>query len=604
MMLMHNLPPGLILIFAAFLVYLLPGRLKNWCAIIFSVLAFWQIVRLSGNAILPFQLLDLELAVLRVDGWSKAFAYIFTLSSFAAFLYGYHEKKSHQLCSGLLYIGSALMVVFAGDLITLYIFWEVMAITSVYLILGRKTKKSYRAAFRYILVHIFGGLVLLAGIVITIQQSGSIAFNAFDPANPHLGTWLILAGFLVNAAAIPFSSWLPDAYPEASIMGGVILSAYTSKTAVYALLRGFPGWEILIIIGSAMAIYGVIYALLENDIRRMLAYAIVGQVGFMVCAVGIGTPLALNGVVVHAFCHIIYKGLLWMSAGAVIYRVGKSKFTELGGLYRSMPWTTVFGCIGALAIAAPLTSGFISKNMILAEAASNNLFWPWFILKAASVGAFISIGLKFPYFVFFGKSKVEGLPQPHREAPKAMLFAMSFMAFFCIYLGIFPGTLYNILPGAELVKSVMPYTFWDIYIYHFSSLVFHVQLLSFATLAFFLILPFFKQTNTITLDIDWFYRRGGVVAYLLFDQGLNGVNNLSNRIVVESGMKSLAKFFRDGPARILLFFVQPLWSLTGVDREGSRAMEIKFINRFRNCFFSIGNTAVSTLALILLLLLV
>lgn len=601
---MHNLPPGLILIFAAFLVYLLPGRLKNWCAIIFSVLAFWQVVRISGTALLPFQLLDLELAVLRVDGWSKAFAYIFVLSSIAAFIYGYYERKSSQLCSGLLYIGSALMVVFAGDLITLYIFWEVMAITSVYLILGSKTKKSYRAAFRYILVHIFGGLVLLAGIVITIHQSGSIAFNAFDPANPHLGFWLIMIGFLVNAAAIPFSSWLPDAYPEASIMGGVILSVYTSKTAVYALLRGFPGWEILIIIGSLMAVYGVIYALLENDIRRMLAYAIVGQVGFMVCAVGIGTPLALNGVVVHAFCHILYKALLWMSAGAVLYRVGKSKCTELGGLYKTMPWTTVFGCIGALAIALPFTSGFISKNMIIAELAGNNLLWPWLTLKMAMVGAFISIGLKFPYFVFFARSKDDGLNTTCGEAPKTMLAAMSFMAFPCIYIGINPEILYNILPEAELVKSVMPYTFRDIYIYGFSNLVFHIQLLAFATLAFFLVLPLFKQTNTITLDVDWFYRRGGDVAYLLLDKGLNGVNNLSNRIVIENGIKFLAIFFRDGPARLLLLFVKPFWSLTGVDSSDLRAMEIKLVNTFRNCFFSIGSTAVFTLALILIFLLI
>lgn len=597
---MSNLSPGLLLIIGAFLVPLLRGRLKNWYVIMLPVLAFWQISQLDDSASMTLRFIDFELDVLRVDKWSKAFGYIFTLSAFAAFIYGYYEKKSTQLVSGLFYIGSSLMVVFAGDLITLYIFWEAMAVTSVYLVLGRKTTQAYQAGFRYILVHVFGGLVLLAGILLTIHHTGSIAFNAFDSSTASLGSWLILAGFLVNAAALPFSSWLPDAYPESTVMGGVILSAYTSKTAVYTLIRGFPGWEILIIIGCAMTIYGIIYALLENDMRRILAFSIINQVGFMVCAVGIGTPLALNGALAHAFCHIIYKALLWMSAGAVLYRTGKSKCTDLGGLYNTMPWTLFFGGIGAMAISAvPLTSGFTSKTMIIAEAASVHMFWAWLVLEIASAGVFLHAGIKFPYFVFFAKDR--GL-RP-REAPKSMLSAMAVLAFLCIYLGLFPERLYNILPDAELVKEAMPYTFHAIYIQHFSHVVTQTQLLVFSGLVFFLFLPMLKRTDTIALDFDWFYRKGAARLYLFLDRGLNGLNAWANRQVAEGLTAKLSGYFRNGPARLCLLVLRPVYELAGVQIDGPNGMEARIIRKFSIAYFSIGSTGIVALVFLLFLFL-
>ncbi len=596
---MFNLPPGLILILGALVVPLLPGRARNWFVILLPALAFWQISQLSESVTMTVQLIDFELDLLRVDKWSKAFGYIFTLSAFAAFLYGYYERNSTQFVSALLYIGASLMVVFAGDIITLYIFWEVMAVTSVYLVLGRKTKKAYQAAFRYVLVHIFGGLVLLAGIIITIHQTGSISFNSFDPAMANTGTWLILIGFLVNAAAVPFSSWLPDAYPESTVMGGVILSAYTSKTAVYTLIRGFPGWEILIVIGCAMTIYGIIYALLENDMRRILAYSIINQVGFMVCAVGIGTPLALNGAVAHAFCHIIYKALLWMSAGAVLYRTGKSKCTDLGGLYNTMPWTLIFGCVGALAISSvPLTSGFTSKTIIIAEAAGNHMFWAWLILEIASAGVFLHAGIKFPYFVFFAKDK--GLRPP--EAPKSMLAAMAFLSFFCIYLGMFPERLYNILPDTEIVKAAMPYTFYEIYIHHFSHVVTQTQLLIFSGLVFFLFLPMLKRTDTIALDFDWFYRRGGSLIYMNLDSWLNGLNSWVNKTVAQGWTGGLSRYFQDGPARLCIAVLKPVWELSNGRIKGPGGLEERFIEKFRISYFSVGSSGVFVLFFLLLLL--
>ncbi len=598
MTMMHNLPPGLILIIGALFVPVLSGRLKSLFILLLPAVSFWQVSQLSETATLTLPFLDWQLDLLRVDKWSKAFGYIFTLNAFAAFLYGFYEKNNTQFVAALLYIGSAIMVVFAADLITLYIFWEAMAITSVYLVLARKTQKAYQAAFRYVLVHIFGGLVLLAGIILYVSQTGSIAFNGFDPNNATVATWLILAGFLVNAASLPFSSWLPDAYPESTVLGGVILSAYTSKTAVYTLIRGFPGWEILIVLGCIMTVYGIIYALLENDMRRILAYSIINQVGFMVCAVGIGTTLALNGAVAHAFCHIIYKALLWMSAGAVLHQTGKSKCTDLGGLYNTMPLTLIFGGIGALAISAvPLTSGFTSKTIILAAAANQHLFWPWLILEIASAGVFLHAGIKFPYFVFFAKDK--GMRPP--EAPKPMLLGMGLLSFLCIYLGMFPEKLYSILPNTELVKETMPFTFYAIYIENFAKVVTQSQMLIFSGLVFFLFLPMLKRTDTIAIDIDWFYRKGTALVYNVLDSWLNAFNGWTNRTVAQGLTKRLADFFADGPARICMSVIKPTWEMSGFSEDGVKRAEGRFLKLFRSGNFTIGSTALFAILILLLL---
>lgn len=595
-----DLPPGLILLLGAALVPIFSRPFRNWFVVLLPVLAFYAISQLEMGNSLEFTVFGLDLTLLRVDKWSKAFGYIFTLSAAAAFLYGNHIEKRLEFVSGLLYVGSALMVVFAGDLITLYVFWELMAVTSVFLVLARQTKKAYGAALRYVLVHIFGGLVLLAGIILQIHQTGSAAFTAFPSTAPTLAAWLILAGFLVNAASIPVSSWLPDAYPESTVMGGVLLSAYTSKTAVYTLIRGFPGWEILILLGCAMTVYGIIYALLENDMRRILAYSIINQVGFMVAAVGIGTPLALNGAVAHAFCHIIYKALLWMSAGAVLYRTGRSKCTDLGGLYNTMPLTLIFGGIGALAISAvPLTSGFTSKTIIIAAAANQHLFWAWLILEIASAGVFLHAGIKFPYFVFFAKDK--GLRPP--EAPKAMLASMGLLAFLCIYLGMFPERLYNILPNAELVKSSMPVSFHAIYVEHFGHVVSQFQMLIFSGLVFFLFLPMLKRTDTIALDFDWFYRKGTASISYVLDFWLNAINRHADRIIAKGFTRTVAEFFSDGTGRISLVILEPVWQLSGSKESERQRLTTRLLNRFRTANFSIGNTALFAAVMLLIFIL-
>ncbi len=522
------LHPSFLFLLGAVLVALLPSRIRMAAAVVVPLAAFFVIVNLPLGNGLHYQLFGFDLTLLRVDKLSKAFGYVFTINAFAAGIFALHLKTRVEPVAALIYIGASIGAVFAGDLISLYLFWEVMAIASTFLILARGTERSYQSAFRYVMIHLLGGLLLLAGILLQIKATGSVAFDPF--AIRDLPTYLILIGFLVNAAVPPLSAWLSDAYPEATVTGGVVLTAYTTKTAVYTLIRGYAGWEILMVVGCVMALYGIIYAILENDMRRILAYSIINQVGFMVTGVGIGTAMALNGAVAHAFCHIIYKALLWMSAGAVLQLTGKSKCTDLGGLYKTMPLTLIFGCIGALAISSfPGFSGYTSKPMIIEASVYGNFYWVWLVLELASAGVFLHAGIKFPYFVFFAKDS--GM-RPG-EAPPHMLVAMAFLSFICIFLGVYPQPLYAILP---FEVNFHPYTF--------EHTLNQLQLLMFSALAFFMFLPMLKRTETISIDSDWFYRKGGQLFFTAADKVFNSINAQAEKLVVVQLTARLSEFFK------------------------------------------------------------
>ena len=597
MTLLNSIPPGLILILGAIVLLLLPATARKAGAIGLAALGFFAISQLETGERLSPSFLGFDLTLLRVDATSKAFGYIFTLCAVAAFIFSWHEKRRAENTAALVYIGSALGVVFAGDMITWYVCWELMAIASTFLVLARKTEKSLKAAQRYILVHLAGGLILLTGILLTVHnhKTGSIAFNEFPKG--EIGSWFILFGILINAAAVPFSSWLPDAYPESTVMGGVILSAYTTKTAVYTLIRGFPGWEILIVIGCVMTLYGIIYALLENDMRRILAYSIINQVGFMVCGVGIGTNLAIAGVVAHAFCHIIYKALLWMSAGAVLYRTGKSKCTELGGLYKTMPITMVLGTIGALSISSvPLTSGFVSKTLIVAAAEQQHYLWVWLVLEIASAGVFLHAGIKFPYFVFFNVDR--GL-RP-KEAPKPMLIGMGLLAFLCIYLGCHPTPLYDILPFDPGESK----TFSAIYVDHFANVVTMFQLLAFSALAFFVFLPLLKRTPTISIDFDWFYRKGAKWFFWMADKSLNSLNAAADKYVIKTFLPALTRFALVAPAAITAMVLKPVWRAMDPDEAGLAKRRDELVAKFTTGTFPIAYSAACVLIILSLLVLI
>lgn len=491
------LPPGVILILGGLLLPFLPGTARTVGLLAAPLLALWAVWTVPDGVVMTAGFLDYTLAVVEGDALSRAFGIVFAIAALGAGLFGMRQPSTRELAAGYIYAGGSLGVCFAGDLVTLFIFWEVMAIASAVVVWGGGGGDgTYRAGLRYLYVHLLGGVLLMAGITAHIIETGDIDVTRALPSTA--GTWLMLAGVLVNAGAPPLWAWVADAYPKASWSGAIFLSAFTTKTSVYVLIRMYPGTEILLWIGLAMVLYGVIYALLENDMRKILVYSIVNQVGYMVTAVGIGTEMALNGATAHAFAHILYKALLLMSAGAVMYRTGGlTKCTQLGGIARSMPFTTAMAVIGALSICAfPLTSGFTTKSMIVTAAGQEHLATVWFVLEAASAAAIIYIGLRYVWFVFFGTDS--GLRPT--EAPASMKAAMGIMAGLCIGIGVWPAPLYELLPFAVDYKA---YT--DYHVLH------QLQLLFFGGLVFFLTIPLIRPRDTVTLDFDWFYRRFGLM---------------------------------------------------------------------------------------------
>jgi multicomponent Na+:H+ antiporter subunit D len=484
------LPPASILLAAAMLIGLTRGQLRSAIVLLSPLVTLWVVWQVPDGVSMTVDFIGYQLEPIEGSALRRLFATIFSLMTFAGGLYAFRHASALELAASYAYAASAIGVAFAGDLITLFIFWEAMAIFSTAVVWCGGTPMSGRAGKRYAIMHVFGGVILMVGIVGVTIQTGSIEVQAMRAVD--FASWMILIGLLINAAAPPVSAWLSDAYPEATSTGAVFLSAFTTKTAVLALILLFPGEPLLIGVGIYMIFYGIIYALLENDARRILAYSIVNQVGFMICAIGIGTQLALNGAAAHAFAHIIYKGLLFMSAGVVLYRTGKRKCTDLGGLFRTMPLTCVCGIVGALSISSfPLTSGFTTKTLISAAALSEGLAVIYFLLAAASAGVFLHAGIKFPWFVFFQKDS--GL-RP-KDAPWNMAAAMVIFALLCIVLGVFPKPLYALLPYPVDYEAYSP-----------GKVLFYLQLLLFSGLAFFLLLPSMKRTLTVTLDTDWLWR--------------------------------------------------------------------------------------------------
>lgn len=467
--------------------------------------------------------LGFDLVFGRVDQLTRVFLHVFTIMAIIGCIYGLHVKETGQHIAAFLYVGGSLGVTLCGDYLTLFIFWEMMAFSSVFLVWYRKKRRSIEAGFRYLLVHTTGGLILLAGIFLRYKNIHDLSFVQIASNGATVADYLIMIGFMLNAAVPPIHAWLPDAYPEASVTGAVFMCAFTTKTAVYVLARGFPGFEALAILGAVMTLYGVGYAVVENDARRILAYHIVSQVGYMVCGIGIGTAMAVNGAVAHAYAHIIYKGLLFMGAGAVLEMTGKSKLNELGGLYKRMPWAMIFTVIGGISISGfPLTSGFISKSMIIAAAGESHRTGLMLMMTLAAVGTFLSVGIKLPYFIWFGKdSGVEA-----KDAPWNMNLGMAIAAFLCFFLGVFPDYLYKMLP---FPVHYHPYT-----AYHLAETM---QLLGFTGLGFFIMVKKLKPKPKMNLDLDWFYRKGARVFMWIASRPVLSSNNWINDVYRSVGLR-------------------------------------------------------------------
>jgi multicomponent Na+:H+ antiporter subunit D len=486
--------PGLLLILGAWLLPLLKGRTKRVVMVLLPASALVGCLLLQPGTYGVVRFLGQDLVFGRVDRLSLLFSYVFALLTLVGMIYSLHVDDDAQHVVALTYGGAALGTAFAGDFLSLFLFWELMALSAALLVWLQRKPAAVAAGYRYLLVHVFGGLCLLGGIALYWSQTGSLTFGSMSSFAGSTASTLILIAFLLNAAVPPLGAWLPDAYPEATATGAVFLTAFTTKSAVYALIRGFAGTEILVWWGAAMAVYGVVYAVLENDARRLLAYHIISQVGYMVCGVGIGTELALNGAASHAFAHILYKAVLFMGAGAVLQVTGLRKLSDMGGLYKTMPLTLALYMVGAFAISAvPLFSGFVSKAMVVSSAGESHRAGVFLLLTLASAGTFLHTGLKLPYYMFFGKD--HGL-RAH-EPPANMLVAMGLAAAACIVIGVFPAVLYSQLPFSV---EYAPYT-----VRHVTATL---GLLGFTALGFFLMLEHLDPEPVISLDTDWFYRKG------------------------------------------------------------------------------------------------
>ncbi|MEX2359692.1 MAG: Na(+)/H(+) antiporter subunit D [Gammaproteobacteria bacterium] len=489
-----ELTPGLILVLGGLLLPLVPTRARNAFMLALPLVGFWQLLQLPDGTVQTLEVMGLTLTPLRVDRLSLLFGYIFHLAAFLTALYAFGLKDLREQVAAMVYAGAAIAALFAGDLVTLFIYWELTAVASVFLIWARGTEGAFRAGMRYLIIQVGSGVVLLAGLAVHYLATDSIAFGALGLDTP--GGTLIFIAFGIKCAFPLLHNWLQDAYPEATITGTVFLSAFTTKLAVYALARGYAGTESLIWIGALMTVFPIFYAVIENDLRRVLAYSLNNQLGFMVVGIGVGTELALNGTAAHAFAHILYKALLFMSVGAVLLRAGTAKGSELGGLYKSMPWSAAFCIVGAASISAfPFFSGFVTKALIMSATAQNGYLWISLVLLFASAGVVEHAGIKIPRFAFFGHDA--GIRVA--EAPRAMLLAMGITAALCIAIGVYPAPLYAILP---FPVDYAPYTV--------THVMTQLQLLLFAVLAVAVLVRtgfYPAELHSTNLDSDWVYRR-------------------------------------------------------------------------------------------------
>jgi multicomponent Na+:H+ antiporter subunit D len=538
---MGSLPPAAIFFLGSILVAVSRGKIRSG---LMPVLGALNLRALDPDAILTLNVLGYDLIPFQVTGLSMLFGYLFHLAAFLGNLFSIHLKdREHaglQHTSALLYAGSALGAVYAGDLISLFVFWEILALSSAFLIFARGTESSFRAGFRYLVIHVLSGVLLLSGALMRAHETGSIAFDHIG-LDGSMASWVILLAFGIKAGFPFLHNWLTDAYPEGTPTGTVFLSAFTTKVAVFALVRSYAGTEVLIYVGVLMTFFPIFFAVIENDLRRVLSYSMINQIGFMVTGVGIGTALALNGTVAHAFADVIFKGLLFMTMGAVLQMTGRINGSDLGGLYKTMPITAGFCIVGAMAISAfPLFSAFITKSMVMAAALEEGYIWVWPFLVFASAGVLEHAGIKIPYFAFFGHDS--GIRA--QEPPKNMLFAMGIAAILCIVIGSFPGLLYSILPFEA-----------EYHPYDLTHVVTQLQLLFFGVLAVVFMMKkgsYPPEIRAINLDVDWVYRWLGPRLVKNIGGTVQRIDNSirENSLTVLDGVLVLAEKFH-GPKGLL-----------------------------------------------------
>ena len=366
-------------------------------------------------------------------------------------------------------IAGMIGVVFANDFFTLFIFWELMSISSYILVAFRKhNPEPVEAGLKYLVMGAVGSASLLFGISLIYGLAGTLNFEALASALAGAkGSWLYLAsllvfiGFGIKAAIVPLHAWLPDAYSAAPSSISAILSAVVTETGIYALCRIFfaifnPAlveWPIIFAILSVITMaFGNIVALLQMDLKRLLAYSSLGHIGYMLVGLAAGNQLGLTGTILHIFNHALMKGVAFLCVGAIIYRLGAGRLDEIAGVGRKMPITTVAFGISLFALTGmPPLNGFISELTLFMASVQAGMAWLGIAIVLNSV---LSAG----YYLRVIRALIQPAKSKEiknvKETPALMLIPICIMTIFILLFGIWPDP---VLEFARKAAAVLPY---------------------------------------------------------------------------------------------------------------------------------------------------
>ncbi len=454
-------PPWVVILIATAVALAVPRRVGYAVGLVATAVTVpWVLLAPTGTA-LTVAPLGVEQTLYRVDTLTRPVAAVFGFVAALAVGYAYATGADDRTNAyALAYMGVSVAAVLAGDWLTLVFAWELMAVTATVLV-WHHGGDAVRPAFRYAVYHLVGGALLVGAVVLHYAATGSFAIEGgFTTGLP---TALAALGVGVNLGFVGLHYWVPDTYPRPHVAASVVLAGFTTKVAVYALARVVPdGNELVAWMGGAMVLYAVWQAILQTDIRRLLSYHIVSQVGYMVVAVGLGTAAGTAGAVAHLSAHVLYKGLLFMIAGALLFRVGTENLSRLGGLGRRLPVTFAVFLVAALAISGvPGFSGFVSKGLILKAVDAGGADLLWWALVFGGVGTVLSFA-KVGYYAFL-RAAPERLEV--RPAPGALTAVLVVAAVPSVVFGLTPGLLYGAVPGdaagfdpyavAELTKAAL-----------------------------------------------------------------------------------------------------------------------------------------------------
>lgn len=377
----------------------------------------------------------------------------------------------------LIVLGAVQGTVLAKDLISFYVFLEMAAVATYFLIIHKRSVNALQAGYKYIVMTLIGAFLILLSIILVYIDTGSYEVIVVTKSGGFIAAVLFLLGCFVKAGVVPLHTWLPDAHPAAPSPVSAFLSGMMIKIGAYGIIRfifpilnfdlpatnlGALLSSLIMSIGIASMLIGVFLALAQTDVKRLLAYHSISQMGYILLGIGLGTELGLAGGLYHLVNHAMFKGLLFLCMGAVIYSTGTRKLDNLGGLWKRMPITTSTCIIAALAISGiPPFNGFASKT-VLAEAVANYNFVLKFVMMVTAALTFASF-LKLIGYTFFGEPQKQLITV--KEVPLLMRLPMIVLAILCVLLGINAQFVLNrfivfAMTGLVQPRSILKIEFW------------------------------------------------------------------------------------------------------------------------------------------------